>query len=92
MRLAIRKSDQRKVVCKFIQRKSVWHWYTDLQGKEIPLEIHVMQLLNQEHHPGFILYLDYFDFGQEFVIVMEYLSEWIDLYDYIEEFGVNHLH
>jgi serine/threonine protein kinase len=56
--------------------------------RRIPLEIQMMKLLNYENHPGIIRYLDHFEIGSKFIIVMEYLGEdWIDLYDYIELFG-----
>ena len=87
--LAERKSDGKKVVVKYIQCVSVWHWHTDAKtGTDIPLEIHMLQKFYNLSCPSIIKYYDYFDLGSQFVIIMEYLGEdWVDLYDYIETFG-----
>jgi serine/threonine protein kinase len=89
VRLAIRRSDNLKVVCKFIHSNSVWHWYNDKKKcKKIPMEIRMMQSLNADRQKGIIQYYDHFEMGTKYVIVMEYLGEdWVDLYDYIEMFG-----
>eukprot|EP00842_Homolaphlyctis_polyrhiza_P005356 jgi/Hompol1/5821/HPOL_004752-RA len=62
--------------------------------RKIPLEIHMMRQFTRRNVAGMIKYFDHFEFGNEFIIVMEYLGqEWIDLYDYIEIYGpVNETH
>ncbi|TPX59951.1 hypothetical protein PhCBS80983_g02100 [Powellomyces hirtus] len=97
VKLASRVSDSSLVVCKFIQKSSVWHWVTDPHTRRrIPLEVHVMQQLTKSQqqygaegvHAGIIRYIDFYNMDPQFVIVMEYLGEdWVDLYDYVEEFG-----
>jgi serine/threonine protein kinase len=48
----------------------------------------MMKLLNQEQHPHIIHYIEHFEVGTKFIIIMEYLGQdWVDLYDYIELFG-----
>ncbi|KAJ3087031.1 ATP-dependent Lon protease pim1 [Quaeritorhiza haematococci] len=89
VRLATRVLDESPVVCKFIRKGSVWHWHYDpMTGRKIPLEIHLMRKFNQEGCRGIIRYIEHFEFGGRFVIVMEYLGQdWVDLYDYIELYG-----
>jgi protein-serine/threonine kinase len=88
--LAIRKSDNKKVVAKTIQCVSVWHWHTDEKtgADDLPLEVHMLQKFDKLNYPGIIKYYDHFDLATKFVIIMEYLGQdWMDLYDYIEHFG-----
>ena len=48
----------------------------------------MMQRFNEMSCKGIIKYYEYFDLGTKFAIIMEYLGDdWVDLYDYIENFG-----
>ncbi|KAJ3075556.1 hypothetical protein HDU99_001510 [Rhizoclosmatium hyalinum] len=93
VRLAIRSYDNKPVVCKFIKNSSVWHWdECKITGRQRPLEIKVMRkfsnLNNGRGHPNLINYYEHFELNGKFMIIMEYMGEnWIDLYDYIEEYG-----
>lgn len=82
VRLASRNLDNKQVVVKTIHSTNVWHW----TSSKCPLEISMMQQFNGL--TGVIEYVEHYQIGARFIIVMEYLgSEWIDLYDYIEIFG-----
>lgn len=83
LRLAIQKQSGKRVVCKYVTRENIWHWHGSM-----PLEIHLMKRFGTKENAAFITFIDSVQIGDTFIIVMEYLeNEWIDLYDYIEEFG-----
>jgi serine/threonine protein kinase len=72
------------VVAKIFHTNNVWQWHTGKEGKQIPLEISIMKA----KLPGTIQSLEHFEIGKRFILVMEYLgSDWIDLYNYIEQNG-----
>ncbi|KAJ3014468.1 hypothetical protein HKX48_005127 [Thoreauomyces humboldtii] len=91
VRLAAHQATGELVVCKFISERSVWHWVTTPSGAREPLEQSVMSTIATEGGDGadgMIRLLGFYNMDPKFVIVMEYLGEdWVDLYDYIEEFG-----
>lgn len=89
VRLAMRYSDKKLVVCKFIKETSVWHWVKNSEnGSKTPLEIKIMSQLANDNYSGVIKYIEHFSYGSKFIIVMEYLGQdWIDLYDYVELYG-----
>ncbi|KAL2919362.1 hypothetical protein HK105_201005 [Polyrhizophydium stewartii] len=62
--------------------------------RKIPLEIYMMRVFTESQLPGLVRYIEHFEIGSRFIIVMEYLGQdWIDLYDYIEIYGpVNEQH
>ncbi|KAI8905184.1 kinase-like domain-containing protein, partial [Gorgonomyces haynaldii] len=84
VKLALKNGTNQYVVCKYITASNVWHWTPD----GVPLEIKMMQDFTKRGHPAFIEYIEHFELGPSYIIVMEYLGrEWMDLYDYIEVFG-----
>ncbi|KAJ3320379.1 hypothetical protein HDV06_005302 [Boothiomyces sp. JEL0866] len=88
VRLAERKSDGQQVVAKFIHSSNVWHWHNETPTKKLPLEICMMREFKRLDMKEMIQYIEHFEVGQRYIIIMEFLgSDWIDLYDYIELFG-----
>jgi hypothetical protein len=88
VRLAQRKQDRTQVVLKFIHASNVWHWHHESQTSKIPLEIWMMRTLLQVRVRQVIEYYEHVQFGNRFIIVMEYLGDqWTDLYDFIEQHG-----
>ncbi|KAJ3273562.1 hypothetical protein HDV01_004329 [Terramyces sp. JEL0728] len=88
VRLAQRKSDGLQVVAKFIHSSNVWHWHNETSVKKLPLEICMMKEFKNLDMKEMIKYIEHFEVGQRFIIIMEFLgSDWVDLYDYIEMYG-----
>lgn len=66
------------VVVKFIKKKNVYR--TDvLEDMIVPREVKIMAQLS---HPSIIQLLDVYRFRKSYALVMDYLPNWIDLFDF----------
>ena len=84
VKLGIKIGSSETVVCKFIHSSNVWHWAEN----NLPMEIHMMRMFTADGNQSFIKYIEHFEVGDQYIIIMEHLGkEWIDLYDYIEIYG-----
>ncbi|KAJ3311736.1 hypothetical protein HDU76_003052 [Blyttiomyces sp. JEL0837] len=68
------------VVCKYMLKKDVVHWH---QRSNNSLEVYILKQLTLKKNPFVVKFMDYWDFGEAFYIVMEYLGDdWKDLFTY----------
>jgi serine/threonine protein kinase len=88
VRLATRLTDSAPVVAKFIHSSNVWHWNREGENQKTPLEISMMKIFSDIKLKNVIHYIEHYQVGERFIIIMEYLGDdWIDLYDFIELHG-----
>lgn len=80
----VRIKDNTPIAIKVIKKSKILHWY-NLDGKRIPLEIALM--LRVSHVKNCIKIFDYVEQTHCFIIVMERLESYKDLFDFITEKG-----
>jgi serine/threonine protein kinase len=80
----VRIKDNTPIAIKVIKKSKILHWY-NLDGKRIPLEIALM--LRVSHVKNCIKIFDYVEQTHCFIIVMERLEAYKDLFDFITEKG-----
>lgn len=79
-----RTHDREPVAIKYVARRNVTDW-SQLRGKEVPLEIALLEQCREVQ--GVIRLLDWFERPDGFLIVMERPSPYCDLFDYISDRG-----
>ena len=67
-----------KVAVKKVPRRSVLH-LESLDEVPVPREV---KLLAGIRHPGIVHLLDFYSLPRHFLMVLEFLPEWVDLFDY----------
>jgi serine/threonine protein kinase len=81
----VRRKDGLQVAVKEVTKDSVNHRVKMTEDNKIPLEVALMQLVNDI--PGVIRMIDYFDMADSFFVVMERINNCKDLFDFISEKG-----
>jgi serine/threonine protein kinase len=81
----IRRKDGLQVAVKEVTKTSVNHRVKMTEDNKIPLEVALMQQVNDI--PGVIRMIDYFDMADSFFVVMERINNCKDLFDFISEKG-----
>ncbi|XP_076811228.1 uncharacterized protein LOC143455741 [Clavelina lepadiformis] len=81
---AVRRTDNQPVAIKRIMREKVKRW-EKVKGRKIPQEIALMLRVNGHH--GVVKLLEWFDFQNSFVMILERPKNSVDLFDYIREVG-----
>ena len=84
VKLAVRQSDGKLVVTKFIDKSKVYtdSWVTTDDGQRLPFEI---DLLSRINHSGVVRMIDFFENDVYFQLVMEKHGFGMDLFEFIEK-------
>jgi len=81
---ATRVSDGRKVAVKQVSKELVRNW-GQVEGQDVPMELILLRKVN--NIKGAIHMIEYFEYGDCFLIIMEFPKNCMDLFDYITKKG-----